>query len=315
MTEKAMASPQPDRAIQLADLVGLIASIVIVVAYLLFPLRSDNPGNGFTFIYDVKSWNYPFSALTLIVGVVGIVSALVCLMILRERAVRWWFAMLGALGLAFVIDNTLGGSPALAVGGWLAALGCLALIVQVILPRHNAATDARANDALLGIVRIGLGTLWFTQLLWKLPWNNYGCAAGPLAPGGSTGLCYWIGQEIAQPRWPLYHDFLQNLIAPNMNVALLPIFLMEAFITISLLLGLFTRLGAFAGVLQALNLFIGLSAIRGEWDWTYLMLTLLCAVFISVGGRFVGLDALLYARLKKLADSGSSVGRWLVKLV
>jgi hypothetical protein len=295
--------------------VALLGALVIVVAYLFFPLRSDNPGNGLTFIYDIKSWNYPFSALTLLVGVVGMVSALVCIAQLNERAARWWFAGLGLMGLAFPLDNLLGGSPPLALGGWLATLGCLVLIAQAALPRLGASTLYSAQDALLGLVRVGVGALWFTQLLWKLPWNNFGCAAGPLVPGGGSGICYWIGQEIAQPRWTLYKSFLEGIVVPNMGWILYPIIMVEVVAAGSLLFGLFTRLGALAGAVQALNLFVGLSSIRGEWDWTYLMLALLCAVFISVGGRFIGLDALLAARLKMLAEHGSRPARLLERLV
>jgi hypothetical protein len=59
--------------------------------------------------------------------------------------------------------------------------------------------------------------LWFTQLLWKLPWNNYGCPAGALAPVANTsGLCDWIGREIASPRWPIYRGFLESIVAKKL---------------------------------------------------------------------------------------------------
>ncbi len=294
------------------DLVGLISAVVIIIAYLIFPLRSDGSDTGFTFL----SSSTTFPALTLVIGVVGIVTALVNMTTLRERAARWYMLGLGVLGLIFLVDNALRGKAPLALGGTLAMIGCAGLIIQVVLPRPGYASVNRTSETIFGLVRVMVATLWFTQLLWKLPWNNFGCAPGALIPAANTGgLCDWIGKEIASPRYPLYKDFLTGFISPNLSWLAFLIVGGEAFVCFSLMIGFLTRLGGLVGALMAINLFIGLTAVPGEWDWTYLMLPLINAIFIIVGGRFIGLDAVLYPRLHRMAENGNPLAGLLARIV
>ncbi len=298
-------------AIPIGDVVALIASAVVLIAYAALPLRSDGNSTGLQFIDSGTT----FPALTLMVGAVGLVTAVISLAAIHERTVRWWFAGLGVLGLLFLLDNTLRQKAALSTGG-LAMLGCVALIAQAAIRRPATTATHRASDTVLGLVRVLVGTLWFTQLLWKLPWNNYGCPAGALVPAANTsGLCDWIGREIASPRWPVYKGFLESIVSPNLSWMALLIVAGEAFVCLSLLFGVLTHLGALLGAVMALNLFIGLTAVPGEWDWTYLMLPALCAVIVVSGGPWIGVDAVLYPRLKAWAGRGNVVARLLALLV
>jgi hypothetical protein len=304
-------------SLQIADVVALVASLAILIGYAALPLLNNNPATGLAYL-DASA---TFASLTLVVGMVGVVSAILNMVELRDRAVRWWFVGLGILGLVLLIDNTFLASDARlkinwGPGGLLALLGCIGLIAQVVIPRRDTSTGNRMQDTILGLIRVGLATLWFTQLLWKLPWNNYGCPPGPLVAAANTsGLCDWIGREIASPRWPAYKSFLEGFVAPNLSWLALLIVAGETFADFSLMLGLFTRAGALVGTLLGINLFIGLTAIAHEWDWTYLMLPALNAVFIVVGGRWVGFDALLYPRLKRMADGGNRLARVLAWFV
>ena len=49
----------------------------------------------------------------------------------------------------------------------------------------------------------------------------------------------------------------------------------EQAVAVSLILGLFTRLGAVLGALMAINLWLGLYNAPGEWPWTYMFLVVL----------------------------------------
>src|SRR5260370_34838655 len=91
------------------DLVALVSSIVIIIAYLLFPLRVDGSATGFGFIDSGTT----FPALTLVVGVAGIIAAVVNMIALRERAARWYIPGLGFMGLICAVDNVLRGKPSL----------------------------------------------------------------------------------------------------------------------------------------------------------------------------------------------------------
>ena len=294
------------------DLIGLVSAIVIIVAYLIFPLRVDGPTTGFGFIDSSTT----FPALTLVIGVVSIITALVSMTVLKETGARWYLAGLGMIGLIYLVDNTLRMKAGFALGGTLAMLGCIGLILQAVLPRPGYDPVNRTNEIIFGLIRVMLAALWFTQLLWKLPWDNFGCPVGALTPAaGTSGLCDWIGKEIANPRYPAYKDLLTGFIGPNLPWMAFFIVGGEIFICFSLMTGFLTRIGGLVGFLLGINLFIGLTAVPGEWDWTYLMLPLLNALFIVVGGRFIGLDALLYARLKQMADKGSPIAAILARIV
>ena len=70
-------------------------------------------------------------------------------------------------------------------------------------------------------------------------------------------------------------------------------------VALSLILGLFLRLGGVIGALQIANLWLGLYSAPGEWPWTYFFLLLLMLSFaLHHYGRSLGLDALIVQRWK-----------------
>jgi hypothetical protein len=183
-----------------------------------------------------------------------------------------------------------------------------------LAPAGAPAGDRAADDLIpgwpLGVLRIIIGFLWFQQLLWKLP-PTFGCL-----PDRPTGLCDWIGREIAQPIIPLYADFLRTIVLPNLAVFGWFIWLGEAAVAASLLLGLLTRLGGTLGSLMALNLLIGLAGVEHEWYWTYLMLALLNLLFaLTAAGRWFGLDGYLLPRVRAAAARGDAWATFLARLM
>jgi thiosulfate dehydrogenase (quinone) large subunit len=166
----------------------------------------------------------------------------------------------------------------------------------------------------LALVRGALGAIWYHETLWKLPWNNYGCRPTFELKGG--GLCDWVGREIANPPFGLYHSFLVNLIGPNIRLVGFGVWLAETTVAALLFLGLLTRLGGLLGTLQALNLLIGLWNVPGEWHSAYVMLVSLNLIFLAVpAGRFLGADQFLLPRLAPAAERGSPIARLLVRLM
>ena len=90
---------------------------------------------------------------------------------------------------------------------------------------------------------------------------------------------------------------------------------MEAFVAVTLIFGLFTRLGGLAALVQGINLYIGVTAAPFEWYWTYGMLYTLGLVFLAVPtGRTLGLDAWLRPRLQSSADKGNRIAKTLLFL-
>ena len=135
----------------------------------------------------------------------------------------------------------------------------------------------------------------------------------------TSGLCDWIGIEqvySTQPR-PLLVANLDNKGEPEISINIAPIarlngiflesvimptihfsgwllWLAEAAIVVSLLLGLFSRLGALIAVAVSAQLMIGLSGIPNpyEWEWAYnTIFVLSLLMFAFAPGRVFGIDA------------------------
>jgi uncharacterized membrane protein YphA (DoxX/SURF4 family) len=202
----------------------------------------------------------------------------------------------------------------------------------------SAATGAPGRAGKLGLVvaRIVIGLLWFSQLLWKLP-PTFGCPT-PYAFSTrsqiTSGLCDWTGREAAYAGnlhvfnldlhllgarnfsidlsaiSSAYGSFLNGFVLPNFSWMAWLIFGMELFITVTVLFGVLGRLGALVGTLQALNLAIGLLPVPGEWEWTYIMLTVVnFLLMITAANRYFGIDSWLRPRMLAAAQQGSRVAR------
>jgi len=211
--------------------------------------------------------------------------------------------------------------------------------------------DTRLTKVCMVIARLGLAYLFFTQLWWKLP-PNFGCGANFSFPqpaeqnfwdaNNSGGLCFWMGLEsvfASQPRQVLIADMrpaglptisvsitplaklngvlLDNLFIPQIQVFGWLIWLAEFWVFLSMLLGLFTRLGALVSIGVSAQLFIGLANIPRpyEWEWSYGTIILLSVAMLgTAAGRVLGVDAWLRRKLAGPAERGNpfaKIGLWL----
>ncbi|HMA37078.1 MAG TPA: TQO small subunit DoxD [Chloroflexia bacterium] len=188
--------------------------------------------------------------------------------------------------------------------------------------------DQRVPTWPLRIGSLVIGYLWFTQLLWKLPWNTFGSPGlkpnptpsatqpGPFIDNGQ-GLYHWMTVEAIHGNkvLPFYGDLIKNTVLPNWEMVAWFTVLMETAIMASLVLGLFSRLGGLVGFVQAINLYLGLSRAPGEWDWSYGMLVTLGFIFMLTGpGRVWGVDAWLRPRFRRQIAAGNRLVRWLYLL-
>lgn len=189
------------------------------------------------------------------------------------------------------------------------------------------ATGERLPALGLTIIRLFLGYLWLTNVLWKLP-PEFGCGPNGFTPGagrdpnrlnqatGLSGLCDWMTREANNtnnfPGFAWFPGFVSNLIIPNFGLFAWLTFFTEAFLAASLILGLFTRLGGLVGTLWAVNLFGGLIGLPAEeWPWIYGQLILLNGVFLAIGARLqYSVDGLLQNRYNQWASRGGPIG-WL----
>jgi uncharacterized membrane protein YphA (DoxX/SURF4 family) len=92
------------------------------------------------------------------------------------------------------------------------------------------------------------------------------------------------------------------------------VYFSEVLIAFTLILGLFSRLGAFVGTLMAINRWLGLYRSPAEWLWTYFFLIVVqIMLLVQRPGRSLGLDAILLGHDQNSSDPG--LGSRLVRLL
>lgn len=177
-------------------------------------------------------------------------------------------------------------------GGWPIYVFWLLLLVSIsvaVINLRRYPEQRTAAHVWMWIVRLFIGAMWWQQTLWKLP-PTY--TDNP--DGVSGGLHYWVGEMAKHAAFGWHSSFVKDVVQPHFYFFALQVYATEVLIAISLMLGLFTRVGGALGALMALNLWLGLYRAPYEWPWTYFFLMLLQATFaIYHAGRSLSLDAIL----------------------
>ena len=154
----------------------------------------------------------------------------------------------------------------------------------------------------LALVRIFFGYLWFQELFWKLPPDF-------------AGLHGYVVEEGKYTFIPGYTFIIQHVFLPNFILLGAGTFIAELLVSISLLFGIFSRLGALLALVLTVQLYVGLAVAPGEWYWTYGMLILLSVVFVAFpSGRRLGFDQWIAPRLHTMTSNTTfmRIVRWLV---
>jgi hypothetical protein len=105
---------------------------------------------------------------------------------------------------------------------------------------------------------------------------------------------------------------LDSLFIPQIRIFGWLVWLTEFWVFLSMLLGLFTRLGALASIGLSIQLYIGLANIPRpfEWEWTYGYLVLLSIAMLGVAaGRVFGIDAWLRRKFSGPAEGGNRLAK------
>lgn len=210
----------------------------------------------------------------------------------------------------------------------------------------NPQLETTLKNIGLFIARLFLGYMFFTQLWWKVP-PSFGCNAqysfaeevnGKVQR--TQGLCDWIGFESVYAKKPRKFfeanldntgpaeialdvtpitgangAFIDSFVKPNIRWFGYAVFAMESVIAISLIFGLFSRLGGLVAIAMAMQLQLGLSGTPGEWEWIYHQTVALAVVMAAIpAGRWLGVDQWLRPRLVAAADGGNVLGKVLAWL-
>jgi len=170
-----------------------------------------------------------------------------------------------------------------------------ATVQEVIAPTTVPVALSEGSLLTLALVRIFFGYLWFQQLFWKLPPDF-------------KGLHSYVVRESQYTFVPGYTFIIQHVFLPNFILLGAGTWIAELLVAISLLFGIFSRLGALLALVLALQLYVGLAVAPGEWYWTYGMIILLAVVFIAIpAGRRLGIDQWLAPRLRTTSENNRFV--------
>jgi uncharacterized membrane protein YphA (DoxX/SURF4 family) len=187
-------------------------------------------------------------------------------------------------------------------GEWTSYVFALLALASIVIAAVNLWRDASQRSVLHlwnWLARFSIGGLWWQQSLWKLPptyTDN---------PDGSGGLRYWMGEMVKWASTGLQRHFVKEVVLPHFYFFAPQVYFSEVVIAVTLILGLFSRLGAFIGALMAINLWLGLYRSPAEWPWTYFFLIIVqIMLLVQRPGRSLGLDAILLRRGQHLADHG-----------
>jgi thiosulfate dehydrogenase (quinone) large subunit len=145
---------------------------------------------------------------------------------------------------------------------------------------QGLAQDRMARGG-IAFVRITVGLLWLTQVVWKTP------------PDFKT-LAHFTSYAVDHPVFAPWSSVVDKVILPNITVFGWITIVTEASIAAFLLLGLATRFWALVGLVMTTTII--LSSINGpnEWSWTYyMMFALHVTILATAAGRSVGLDGIL----------------------
>jgi len=184
---------------------------------------------------------------------------------------------------------------------WTTGVFWILVIVSVIAAWANWRRDPDQRSGRrfwTWVARFAVGTMWWTQTLWKLPPTYTD------RPDGSGGLRFWVGQMAQYAAFGGHRDFIKHVVQPHFYVFAPQVYLGEVLIAVLLIVGLFSRLGAVLGLLAALNLWLGLYRDPYEWPWTYVFLIVIQLLFmLSRPGRSLGIDAILLRHADRARDT------------
>jgi uncharacterized membrane protein YphA (DoxX/SURF4 family) len=114
-------------------------------------------------------------------------------------------------------------------------------------------------------------------------------------------ISYYISNNINNP----FNLFAESVLIPFSNIFVYIQIVTEFFIAVSLIFGLFTRLGSIVGAFISINLLLLTLGAPGEWIWSYVLLIVgfLISAYYSTG-KWFGIDFWLKS---KLPENGSKV--------
>ncbi len=130
--------------------------------------------------------------------------------------------------------------------------------------------------------------LWLANLAWKLP-PDFG-------RDDPEGLLYNFELAAEHAVGAPLRTLANDVLIPHFTLFGWIVFLVELVVGLSLLLGLWTRIGALLGVGQAIAITLLVVRAPDEWIWTYLLLIAMSVVVaLTPSGARLSVDSRLRA--------------------
>jgi thiosulfate dehydrogenase [quinone] large subunit len=139
----------------------------------------------------------------------------------------------------------------------------------------------------LALLRIFVGVFWLVHVLPKFTTAGFMPPDGFFAQMVSTGMTHDSGP---------YRDFLANVVSPNVNLFAELVRFGELLVSLSLILGLFGRVGGLGGMFLTANYMLAKGQFGSFDGWTGLdgaTFALSAINFVLPTGRMIGIDAFL----------------------
>ena len=176
--------------------------------------------------------------------------------------------------------NPFGAARYISVVFYLLIIGGSAYVVW-----RNWSTDPSQRSAkhvYIWLMRLTAAGMWYQGTIWKLPL--------PV----SDAFVFWTGALAKYTSFAPHAWLVKTVFLPYIFLLQPVIYLTEIFFTITLSLGVLTRLGALLAVLFTAHLWIGLYNDPTEWPWTYVAIMVSHGMFVATAaGRSLGMDNLL----------------------
>ena len=140
----------------------------------------------------------------------------------------------------------------------------------------------------LAILRIVTGVIWLSHAVPKFAHSDTF-----MPPNGF--IAAYVSQGLQKTTGP-YHDFLANVVQPNLSIFAELVRLGELLTGVALVLGLFTRLGGLVGIVLTLDYLAARGALVSTATLQSLdfgLLVLSATALVLPTGRALGIDALL----------------------
>jgi thiosulfate dehydrogenase (quinone) large subunit len=165
------------------------------------------------------------------------------------------------------------------------------LIERVAQLGRSSPGPLEAVWALTGL-RLLMGFLWLANLSWKLP-PDFG-------RNDPEGLLYNFRLAENYAVLPFLRSLMTDVVIPHFTLFGWLVFLVELTAGVLLTLGLFTRLGALVGSVEALIITLLVVRAPNEWFWTYAMFVAInLLLMLTPAAERLSVDAWLSRRRKR----------------